>query len=210
MGGMVEVFFPPKKKNHTGKGSGEATNWFYYWSQNRASRGFSPEYAAVKIATNGTKAVGQYDYTADKVFVTDKIMQTSCAPRVQALGGKESTGIDCFTETVRHETHHQKERWEWWGALDPTTLSGSARRAYDAGSDLVPNKIEKKLEKTKNCSEWDPTSCDGRPKDTLFDIEMDAYWKGWEWPVGSANKHDWTWCGKQWKNWTVCPGRRQW
>ncbi|MFQ5639980.1 MAG: ankyrin repeat domain-containing protein [bacterium] len=206
----VEVFFSPEVKNHPGEGSGETSNWFYYWGQTRAGKGFNPDYIPEKIASDGSKAVGQYDYTEDKVFLTDKIMQTSCAPRVQALGGKESKGIDCFAETVRHETQHQKERWEWWGAMDPTSLNGTARRAYDADNDLVPNSIEKQLEKSKNCREWDATSCDGRPKDNLFDVEMNAYWIGWEWPVGSADKEDWSWCGKQWDDISVCPGNKQW
>ena len=79
----------------------------------------------------------------------------------------------------------------------------------DFDGDLVPDKVENELT-GKDCSKWDPTSCDGRPKDSLFDNEMNAYWIGWEWPVGFADSEDWSWCGKQWNDVSVCPGNKQW
>ncbi|MDT8366525.1 MAG: hypothetical protein RRA15_08525, partial [bacterium] len=206
---VVQLFFPPDALNHPGAGSGTIPNWFFYWKQTKAGKGYKPAYTPVKIATDGSKAIGQYDYAADKVFLTDRIMQKSCAPRVKALGGKESKGIDCFAETARHETRHQKERWEWWGATNPQALSFFERHKLDFDGDLVPDEVEKKLD-GKNCSKWDPTSCDGRPKDSLFDIEMNAYWIGWEWPVGYADSEDWSWCGKQWDDMAVCPGNKRW
>lgn len=206
---VVELFFPPDASNHPGAGNGTIPNWFYYWRQTKAAKRYNPAYAPEKIATDGSKAIGQYDYAADKVFLTDQIMQKSCAPRAKALGGKESKGIDCFAETARHETRHQKERWEWWGATNPQALSFYERHKLDFDGDLVPDDVEIKLA-GKNCSKWDPTSCDGRPKDSLFDIEMNAYWIGWEWAVGSADSEDWSWCGKQWDDVAVCPGNKRW
>ena len=206
---VVELFFPPEASNHPGAGNGTTPNWFFYWRQTKAGKGYRPAYTPEKIATDGSRAIGQYDYTADKVFLTDQIMQKSCAPRAKALGGKESKGIDCFAETARHETQHQKERWEWWGTTNPQVLSFFERHKLDFDGDLVPDDVEKELAR-KNCSKWDPTSCDGRPRDSLLDIEMNAYWIGWEWPVGSADSEDWSWCGRQWSDVSVCPGNKQW
>lgn len=206
---VVELFFPPDVSNHSGAGNGVIPNWFFYWRQTKAGRGQNVEYAPERIATDGSAAVGQYDFTADTVFLTDQIMNTSCAPRAKALGGKQSRGIDCFAETARHETQHQTERWEWWGATDPEALSFIERRKLDYDGDLVPNVVEENLTR-KNCSKWFVASCDGRPKESLWDIEMNAYWIGWEWPVGSADSEDWSWCGKQWKDWSVCPDNKRW
>jgi len=207
---IVEVFFDPQLKSHPGVGRGETPNWFFYWSQTSAGRGYSPSYAAQRTSFTGKDTVGQYDYAEDKVFVTDKIMTKSCRARVAALGGKESKGIDCFAETVRHETQHRRERWKWWGSVNPLALNAFERGATDQDWDLVPDLVEDELAKSKGCNKRLKRSCDGRAFDDAIDVEMNTYWVGWEWPVGSADKEDWSWCGKQWSDLSVCPDHKRW
>lgn len=36
------------------------------------------------------------------------------------------------------------------------------------------------------------------------DREIDAYHVGWKWPVGKADREDWSRCGKQWTDASVC------
>jgi hypothetical protein len=200
---VVEVYYNPDAKNHPGEGSAVTPNWFHYWGQTKAGKGFSPIYEPErKSQSTGGLAQAQYDYYADKIVLTNQVLYKSCFGRP---GGKESLGIDCYAELLRHESWHQKERWEWWGNTNPLALGFIDRREMDLDGDLVPDKIEENLSARK-CSKWDAYSCQGRPKDSLLDVEMDAYQKGWEWRVGSANKEDWSSCkhGKQWKKGKAC------
>ena len=136
-------------------------------------------------------------------------------------------GIDCFAEMVRHETQHKRERHEWWGALDPKAARVGAeaacagtllslcdawqayKRDHDWDLDLVPNTVEQNLASSRGCDWQDRASCSGRPGG-MIDLEMDAYNVGWGWIPGGANTEDWSRCGKQWADASVCPGGRIW
>ena len=200
----VEIFFNPTEWNNPG--SGALPNWFYYWEQTRAGGGESFDYTPERRSlVTGGLAQAQYDYAEDKVYLTDRTFEGSCAARTAGYGGGESTGIDCFAEMVRHENQHKKDRHAWWGATNPQ-LPGTEG---DFDGDLVPDHIEKALSESRACNWMIRWSCSGRPEGTL-DLEMDAYATGWSWLRGAATAQDWSWCGKQWKDAGVCQGGRVW
>ena len=41
------------------------------------------------------------------------------------------------------------------------------------------------------------------------DREIDAYDVGWKWPVGKADREDWSRCGKQGADASVCAATRK-
>ena len=47
-------------------------------------------------------------------------------------------------------------------------------------------------------------SCAQRPFKGSIDSEIFAYYVGWKWPVGKADREDWSRCGKQWRNASAC------
>lgn len=131
-----------------------------------------------------------------------------CMERVSWNGhsktGKKATGIDCFAEDVWHEWQHKEDFEEWWGGRFKYVLLKNNVPGYDdEDDDNVPAKIEAML---AGCSDQSPTSCAWRPYNNLPDVEVQSYWKGWQWKIGSVGKEDWSRCGKQWKDASVCPG----
>jgi len=200
----VEVFFKPTEWNNPGEGA--YPNWFYYWKQTRAGGGETFDYSPERRSlVTGGLAQAQYGYAEDMVYLTDITYSSSCAARTPDFGGAESQGIDCFAELVRHETQHKTDRHAWWGATNPQ-LPGTEG---DFDGDLVPDHIEKDLAESRACNWMIRWSCSGRPEGTI-DLEMDAYATGWSWIRGAASAQDWSWCGKQWKDASVCPGGRIW
>ncbi|MFC1791346.1 ankyrin repeat domain-containing protein, partial [Gemmatimonadota bacterium] len=201
---VVEVFFDPTAWNNPGEGA--LPNWFHYWGQTRAGGGQTVHYSPERRSrTTGGFAQAQYDYTKDRVYLTDITYSKSCAPRTSDFGGGSSKGIDCFAELVRHENQHKVDRHAWWGARNPET----APWADDWDQDLVPNEVEERLSETRGCNAMWRESCSGVPAGSI-DVEMDAYATGWGWIRGGANDQDWSWCGKQWKDPSVCQGSKIW
>ena len=116
----------------------------------------------------------------------------------QGIVLKSATGIDCFGELIMHEWQHRKEYFMWKG-MD------------DRDQDGVPYDIEKKhpgcvdtdvslfdlaLKSDELKKSW--YSCDERPFNEATDRELFAYYVGWHWMPGKADKEDWSQCGKQW------------
>ena len=233
----IEVFFPPMATNHPGPRAGKTPNWFYYWAQTQAGRGYSPEYRDKPLCTKG--ALGNYYYRYDKIFLYKNTYKGICMNR---MNGDTATGFDCYAETLRHEDVHQQELHEWWdhvpgvaGAFvkkylrlaGPTEcvapLVDQANKLFwnkvlsiDSDEDLVPNYIENNI---AGCDAHNPISCPGIPPQVIakgkqigkraLDVEMDSYRISWkQWPLHHDDKEDWSWCGKQWKDPSVCPGQK--
>ena len=236
----VEVFFDPKAKNHPGEGEGETPNWFYYWGQTSAGKGFSPSY--MKAEPCGSKAVGAYFFDQNKIYLFSKMYDGVCFRRND---GAQAKGIDCYAETLIHESIHQKELRYWWNNVPssdsslisyfihnwnfiltdgpkPSTctigvwelLERKFRNwiaSVDSDGDLVPNYIEKAL---AGCDPGNPFSCAGVPAHVMMyaqsighkiDVDMNTYRISWKkWKIGSADEEDWSRCGKQWKDRSVC------
>jgi len=209
----VEIFFDPTSVNHPGRDS--APNWFHYWGQTLAGGGQTVKYTPERISETeeGVSVQGQYDYAEDIVYLTDRAFGSSCAPRTPSYGGGESKGIDCFAELVRHESQHKKDRHAWWGAFNPKAAKDQNlpeyMAEYDADADLVPNRVEEELSDSRGCNWMWRWSCAGRPEGKI-DLEMNAYGAGWSWIRGGADREDWSWCGKQWQDAQVCPGKKIW
>jgi hypothetical protein len=217
----LKLFFPPTAKNHPGEGHGKTPNWFYYWSQTKAGKGF--DYFYWENPACGGTAVGSYVYSDDRIYLYSSAFGAVCMNRND---GTPAKGIDCFGETIRHEKVHQEELKYWWnnipnfiGDLDlrgvecdeslASTIGKGLRNklmGIDRDADLVPDYIEDGL---AGCSSDRPISCPGIPPQVIakakkqgkakLDVDMNAYRIAWkQWPIGSADAEDWSECGKQW------------
>lgn len=222
----VEVFFNPTEYNHPG--SQGTPNWFYYWGQTLAGAGVDLEHrpSLTSETVPGAAVQGQYIFAEDQVYLSDRAYRSSCTTRSASFGGEAMKGIDCVAELVRHETQHQVERREWWGSTDPKAARAGAeatcgiamgiceafqeyKNQMDYDLDLVPNWIEQQLADSRGCDWQDRKSCTGRPPGKI-DLELNAYSVGWGWIKGGADREDWSWCGKQWVDASVCPGKKTW
>ncbi len=152
--------------------------------------------------------------------MSDRVFGSSCVARTGETNG--STGIDCFAELTRHEGQHRTELRYWWPveksgiSFDPPgcaivgdILSGSNLLkeliGVDSDGDFVPDYIENALRSSRGCQPDNAKSCTGRPDSLdVGDVEMNAYTEGWKWVRKTADKDDWSRCGKQWKNTSEC------
>ena len=204
----ARLFFAPLATNHppgdggTGKDRTGDPNWFYYWLQTKATGGVDPsrlEYqsniAAVNSPTDNVS--GRYEEGPDRILVSDGVVDGGCRGRMTRAKvplGVAAKVIDCFAETIRHESHHRTEWLKWWGTKGLNLFT-------DSDSDGVPNQVE---ETQPGCSVVSSRSCTDRPFADNTDREIDAYYVGWTWKIGSADAEDWACQGKQWRGKT-CP-----
>jgi hypothetical protein len=208
----IRIFYPPFASNHPHAGDGPGTpygdmpNWFYYWTQSAAQQEIGMRhvrYVKQIVDSEGRVVAAQYDETEDQISLTDAVLESPCQSRIdrttRAPTGETSYGIDCFAETLRHEWQHRADWLEWWPSGAPGLWSGLV---VDTDVDFVPSSVEEEL---PGCSDGEKRSCDDLPPiDGITDREINAYWVGWSWPIGSADEEDWSCDGKQWNGGT-CP-----
>jgi hypothetical protein len=203
------LFFPRDSKNNPEE---KDPNWSYYWKQTSAGKGEEGEpfnykvvpaippfnkklcaYISCFMDCGGVPAdprgIAEYDNFEDIIYIPDALPLMSCAPRQP--GAKEETGIDCYANTVRHETQHRINTISWWGPK-----MARYKCLDDLDGDSVPNDIE---DSTPGCDKLDFSSCPNRPKwlGDLGDMEFGSYQAGWTWQIGAADKEDWAYPGKQ-------------
>ncbi len=218
----VKLFYDPAARNHPGHGNplyAGTPNWFYYWSQTRAGKPVNYRYKPVlrKCDKEGRPVQGRYVHNKDTLYISDAVFNGPCARRRGGVpdAGKQSMGIDCFAEIVRHENVHRREYQSWWGPhgvrlpeCEYDDIPGSLYRKFaglDSDRDLVPDDVERRLG-ARGCDAHNAHSCQGRPDPELLDVEMNAYTKAWrQWRIGSSDREDWSKCGKQWRDRSVCP-----
>lgn len=207
----VEVFYDPTARNHPAvPGRQEGTpNWYYYWSQTGAGKGvrhrYIPERRSKQVdpATGGGyPTLGQFSREEDLVYVTDLLFETrTCTQREKAGKGPNAWGIDCFAELLIHENQHLVDWKRWWPEGGRGNFVESLNN--DADNDFVPRWYEGQR---AGCSDDAQRSCaDLPPLEGITDLEINAYWAGWEWTLGSVDDEDWSHCGKQWKDRSACP-----
>lgn len=231
---IVEVFFPPEKNNHPGNGNGETPNWFYYWGKTAAGRGFAPEYKEKSPCT--AAAVGTYVYGIDKTFLYSTTYSAVCMNRPDGTTdtGIDCYAVTLRHEKIHHDELHYW--WDsvpgMLTRVVPAECTGSAfemlasgqlskntwntMTGVDSDGDLVPDYIEKAL---AGCDPESGISCPGIPPQVKrralavnkkqLDVDMNSYRVSWkQWTIGDADSQDWSWCGKQWKDASICPGGR--
>lgn len=175
--------------------------------------------------------IARYDHATQKILISSLVFgPSSCrdevTPGTDAKTGRHAQGIDCFAETVRHELQHRTDAIDWWGSpAGPYGVSLPDWFLNDWDHDLVPNEVETLLAGCKPGTKIDLAvdvlklltlaekndliergkrtwfTCAQRPFQDATDAEINAYWKGWTWPIGSVDADDWS-CGdlsKQWK-----------
>ena len=225
----VRLFFAPLATNHPGITELEgAANFFYYWLQSAAAEGLDKSvfrYRDVLADVNGSvgAVIGRFVPADGRVYVSRALLSAGCrgAPRAGTrTPGPGNTGIDCFAETLRHELQHRTDYQTWWpnGYADPSVSTAwdliptlVSALANDADGDKVPASVEASLAGCRDAfstSEAERArnirSCTQRPFDDVLDLEINAYYAGWKWQRGRADKEDWSCGGKQWRG-KSCP-----
>jgi hypothetical protein len=172
---------------------------------------------------NGSTTIATFVPREDRIYIGEPVFTLGCrgpaspGTRTHTLGNQK---IDCFGETLRHEWQHRIDYRTWWpdGYHDPSESYGwdfipalGFALLNDADGDKVPADVEAKLPGCRDAFSLDQAerernthSCDGRPFDDVIDLEVFAYYAGWKWQVGKADKEDWACGGKQWKG-GACP-----
>lgn len=196
------IFFPRDAKNNP---EGKRPNWAYYWEQTLAGRGFKfefvKEYALMpdELAESLTKAAARTNPYLDRVEMKEKFFARGAATCPERGEGQPADiGIDCYAVLLRHEEHHRQQLAGWWG---PKMIRHAKKDGVDSDGDWVPDSVE---EASQGCNPNWNFSCPGRPpwlnaRSTmgLTDNEFEAYWVGWKWIPGAADKEDWAFPGKQ-------------
>jgi hypothetical protein len=193
----IRTFFPDMDDQHPGEPS---PNWFYYWKQTkgvaeaRSLLTYQPTIAAE--ARDGGTPIAKYLPETAQIVISDLVMHgKGCRDEVSWEGHVRTSrphaqGIDCFSETVTHEMQHYTDALVWWGT-PRGHLSAGLGLFEDGDFDQVPLWVEIS---EPGCKPYSSHSCDNRPFPEVGDAEMNAYWTGWSWPLGSANREDWS-CG---------------
>jgi hypothetical protein len=188
----VRLFFARDEKTNP---EGLVPNWDFYWQQTVAGRGFPHKVVPVIPSSwahqDAPNALARYDAGVDIIFVRAAFPQIGCVSRPS---GDVDKGIDCYAQTLRHETRHRSEFLSWWG---PKLEKYSW--AQDPDVDYVPSNVEDQW----GCNWLAQQSCPSLPAHLLalgvMDIEATAYAEGWKWKPGDANSVDWGCPGKQTK-----------
>ena len=208
------AFFSGRDSNHPGDGS---PNWFYYWKQSAAvpaeARDILRFVEKVDVGELPGSPIAKYDQSTQEILVSAGIFERdACRHEVDAEGvasGRRAQGIDCFGETIRHELQHRKDALDWWGThAGPFGVNLFVWFAKDFDHDLVPNTVE---EARPGCQPGEISdimsgyratwfSCSERPFKDVPDNEINSYRHGWTWPIGSADREDWS-CGELSKQW---------
>lgn len=177
------------------------------------------------------RPIARYDHATERILIGDAVFgPNACRPQVDGAGvstGRAAHGIDCFGETVRHELQHRADAVTWWGSpAGPYGVNLLEWFLKDWDHDQVPNTVEEGLPGCRP-GEWTNApidlarvmtlrddlvergkrtwfTCTQRPFSDVTDAEINAYTQGWTWPIGSADREDWS-CGPLSKQWT---GRR--
>ncbi|MBA3343406.1 MAG: hypothetical protein H0T48_16445 [Gemmatimonadaceae bacterium] len=212
-------FFSALAANHPSAEDSEqkdAANFFFYWMQTAAAKGINTPFYRYKEALPNvnesggglSKVAARFVPGEDRIYITETTFTVDCRGPAAAgtrTFGPGNKGIDCFAENLRHEWQHRVDLKTWWpdGYPDPS-VGGAwdlvsnlpAALLNDTDGDKVPNAVESSQ---PGCSRISMRSCPARPFDDVLDTEIYAYYEGWKWQRGSANKEDWSCGGKQWK-----------
>jgi hypothetical protein len=205
----VKLFYRRDAQDHVGASIvPQEPNWSFYWRQTSAAQGHKD---AIKYdPACGGSVQGEMDgyFSGEKdensVFLCP---QDAFSTHGVAKKGVIFEGIDDFGRRVRHEWEHRRQWIEWWnhGRLlsnfpcteqekrDPDHCVASPGLLCDCDNDGIPDTLEKDLG-------LDPTKkFTNPPNDSKYpDSHWYVYKVGDSWPIGSANKEDWSYPGKQW------------
>lgn len=215
---QIRTFFVGDDESHPGPGS--TPNWYFYWKQTDAATSEARrimEYRETLSDPNlpNARPIAKYDPETEKLFVSRLIHEEhGCRDEVDrsthAPTGRHAEGIDCFAETVRHEWQHRQDAIAWWESpAGQYSLPLVEWLARDWDHDMVPNTVESAEPGCKSGAFVSVTAsggqetwftCTNRPFADATDAEINAYWSGWTWPIGSVNKVDWS-CGPLGKQW---------
>lgn len=134
----------------------------------------------------------------------------------KANKGFHCEGIDTYAVLVAHEWEHWRQRMEWWGGgttrhwnvctpaqkRNPEHCDGTVPGyVCDCDADDLPDRLESGMGLDSHRLQTNPFNdlpCTDDEQTTCTDSHWVAYKVGESWPVGKANKEDWSYPGKQW------------
>lgn len=211
----VRTFFPDVDSNHPDDGT---PNWYYYWKQTGGApadaRAIMSYQEVVTDPDSSGTPIAKYDQQTGRLLLSKLVFGVNAcrdevAPGTHTPTGRHAEGIDCFAETIRHEMQHRSDAVAWWGSPQgPYSVLLAEWLLRDWDHDQVPNSVEESLPGCKPGT-FTPTltagrdtwfTCQQRPFTDATDAEINAYYTGWTWPIGSVNSEDWS-CGKLGKQW---------
>ncbi|MGI5915084.1 MAG: hypothetical protein ACOX9A_01375 [Anaerolineae bacterium] len=177
----VRVFFP---RDATNNFDGDVPNWFYYWKQTRAAQGHGD---AMIYDPACDDAYGYYvgmgnptEKNRSVIYLCD--LHSDGFIHVNPVTGQVQRGIDMFAGIVLHEWTHLENDHDWWGP-----------RGYRPSEDRDNDRVKDDREAAYGL--------DPKMMDTFGlgfrDCEYPAYLQQHTWPIGSANREDWAYPGKQ-------------
>jgi len=225
---VVRTFYPDVDDNHPDDGT--PNWFYYWKQTAAVpddARGQVHYQASISDPNMPGHAIARYDHATQRILLSNDVFgRGSCRGQVdagRAPTGRTAEGIDCFGETVRHELQHKADAVSWWGSpAGPYQVNLLEWFLKDWDHDQVPNTVEDSLQGCRP-GEWtnapiDLTkvmtmqddliargkrtwfTCQKRPFTDVSDAEINAYEQGWTWPVGSADREDWS-CGDLSKQW---------
>jgi hypothetical protein len=200
---------------------GPTPNWFHYWMQTKARagvpadfvryRGQGPTCAYTEVQTVKGKerrrtvadAYAVYWFGDRHITMCDLAMPDLFFIGWNPLGADFAPeGIDLFGATILHEKQHHDDYWRWW--------STGYRTADDSpDEDHIPNQIEKyvpvpsQVRTRRKCFDRKIQGPCFNPKlyDSFGYKINDEHYLAWaamyRWPMGSADREDWSCPGKQ-------------
>lgn len=171
------------------------------------------------------RAVGEYFRCTDTIYLKKDLgdgVQSTFGNNCTNL-----TGIDAFATVLRHENQHRDDFKSWWGLVGPGFAKAynpledcdadfvpnkieddhrvhpGCKSGRDASGLCLYSSVQM-MTHTKDVQAFIDQyqkSCDERPnclkKEGVLDTEVNAYYVGWKWSPGTADKEDW-----------ACPGKR--
>jgi hypothetical protein len=174
--------------NATQHPGGISPNWYYYWSNTRATYGthvYNPS-----ITTDTIRYIGGAWVAQISIISND---QYTC-PAGGDLGGITIDGIDNFAWGCRHEGRHVEDATLWF--------PNNYNHDIDLDGDWLPDQEEPRLGGTLihpiNGGPFYPGFPDS-DNDGIRDEEDYAIATQQHWRVGSADNEDWSHPGHQWR-----------
>jgi len=226
---IIRTFYPDVDSNHPDDATPNwFYYWRQTAAVPAEARGLLEYQQSVSDVNVSGTAIARYDQRTQKILIGNAAFSRgACRHEVddsRVPTGRHAEGIDCFGETVRHELQHRADAIAWWGsAAGPYGVNLLEWFLTDWDHDQVPNTVEEGLAECRPGAWTTPPidlarlltmpddlvergkktwfTCRQRPFDDVTDAEINAYRRGWTWPIGSANREDWS-CGELAKQWT--------
>jgi hypothetical protein len=217
----VELFYRREARDHDRRAPSTEPNWSFYWRQTAAAQGHTSKIVYDPNCPKSEERIEAQYRGGDSIYICDFSDVGGFSYLGQAIKGFSCEGIDKYAVLVGHEWEHRRQYFEWWGGgkiepfydctpaqkadpanCDKTVVPG---KVCDCDSDGIPDRLESGLGLNSHHTQTKPPndmSCGDDPDDDTKKRCNDSHWlaykAGESWAVGSADKEDWSYPGRQW------------